>query len=142
MITNISLVTVYCLDQDAARDFYVDVLGFDARTDVTLGDGFRWVTLGHPSQPELEVTLMTPGPPLDADAADFVRRQLEKGSMGGLGLAVDDCRKTFEDLTAKGVTFLQEPSDRPYGVEAVMRDNSGNWLVLVEPKPYTPEDFA
>ena len=142
MITNISLVTVYCLDQDAARDFYVDVLGFDARTDVTVGDGFRWVTLGHPSQPELEVTLMTPGPPLDADAADFVRRQLEKGSMGGLGLAVDDCRKTFEDLTAKGVTFLQEPSDRPYGVEAVMRDNSGNWLVLVEPKPYTREDFA
>jgi len=141
MITNISLVTVYCLDQDAARDFYVDVLGFDARTDVTLGEGFRWVTLGHPSQPELEVTLMTPGPPLDAAGADFVRRQLEKGSMGGLGLAVDDCRKTYEELSAKGVTFLQEPSDRPYGVEAVMRDNSGNWLVLVESKPYTPEDF-
>jgi len=141
MITNISLVTVYCLDQDAARDFYVDVLGFDARTDVTMGEGYRWVTVGHPSQPELEVTPMTPGPPLDPDAADFVRRQLEKGSMGGLGLAVDDCRKTYEELSAKGVTFLQEPSDRPYGVEAVMRDNSGNWLVLVESKPYTPEDF-
>ena len=142
MITNISLVTVYCLDQDAARDFYVDVLGFEAGTDVTLGEGYRWVTARHPSQPELEVTLMTPGPPLDADAADFVRRQLEKGSMGGLGLAVDDCRKTYEELSAKGVTFLQEPSDRPYGVEAVMRDNSGNWLVLVEPRPYTPEDFT
>jgi catechol 2,3-dioxygenase-like lactoylglutathione lyase family enzyme len=141
MITNVSLVTVYCLDQDAARDFYVDVLGFEARADVTMGEGYRWVTVRHPSQPELEVTLMTPGPPLDADAADFVRRQLEKGSMGGLGLAVDDCRKTYEELSAKGVTFLQEPSDRPYGVEAVMRDNSGNWLVLVESKPYTPEDF-
>ena len=62
--------------------------------------------------------------------------------MGGLGLAVDDCRKTFEELSAKGVTFLQEPSDRPYGVEAVMRDTTGNWLVLVEPKAYTPGDFA
>jgi catechol 2,3-dioxygenase-like lactoylglutathione lyase family enzyme len=141
MITNVSLVTVYCLDQDAARDFYVDVLGFEARADVTMGEGYRWVTVRHPSQPELEVTLMTPGPPLDADAADFVRRQLEKGSMGGLGLAAHDCRKTNEELCAKGVTFLQEPSDRPYGVEAVMRDNSGNWLVLVESKPYTPEDF-
>jgi hypothetical protein len=40
------------------------------------------------------------------------------------------------------VTCLQEPSDRPYGVEAVMRDNSGNWLVLVEPKTFTPEDFS
>ena len=142
MITNISLTTVYCLDQDKTRDFYVDVLGFEPRTDVAMGEGFRWVTVSHPSQPELEVTLMTPGPPLDPEAADFVRRQLEKGQMGGLGLRVDDCRKAYEDLSAKGVTFLQEPSDRPYGIEAVMRDNSGNWLVLVEPREYTPEDFA
>jgi len=142
MITNISLVTVYCLDQDTARDFYVNVLGFETRTDITMGEGFRWVTVGHPSQPELEVTLMTPGPPLDAEAAAFIRRQLEKGQMGGLGLRVDDCRKTYEELRAKGVTFLQEPSDRPYGVEAVMRDNTGNWLVLVEPRPFTPADFS
>ena len=142
MITNISLVTVYCLDQDAARDYYVDVLGFEPRTDVTMGEGFRWVTVGHTSQPELEVTLMLPGPPLEPDAADFIRRQLEAGQMGGLGLRVDDCRKTFEELSAKGVTFLQEPSDRPYGVEAVMRDVSGNWLVLVEPREFTPGDFA
>ncbi|MFG1680669.1 VOC family protein [Nonomuraea sp. NPDC049269] len=142
MITNISLVTVYCLDQDKARDFYVEHLGFESRTDITMGEGFRWVTISHPDQPELEVTLMIPGPPLDADAADFIRRQLEKGQMGGLGLQVDDCRKTYQELSAKGVTFLQEPSDRPYGVEAVMRDNTGNWLVLVEPKEFTPEDFA
>ncbi|BCJ73160.1 hypothetical protein CS0771_27040 [Catellatospora sp. IY07-71] len=141
MITNISLVTVYCLDQDKARDFYVDVLGFKAVTDITMGEGFRWVTISHPTQPEIQVTLMTPGPPLDPDAADFVRRQLEKGAMGGLGLNVDDCRRTFEDLSAKGVVFLQEPADRPYGVEAVMRDNSGNWLVLVEPRQWHPEDF-
>lgn len=37
--------------------------------------------------------------------------------------------------------FIQEPADRPYGVEALMRDNSGNWLVLVEAKPYTEADF-
>jgi hypothetical protein len=40
------------------------------------------------------------------------------------------------------VTFVQEPGDRPYGVEAILRDNSGNWRVLVEPKPFNPEDFA
>ena len=142
MITNISLVTVYCLDQDQARDFYVDVLGFTARTDITMGEGFRWVTVAHPSQPELEVTLMVPGPPLDEAAAAFVRGQLEKGQMGGLGLAVDDCRKTYEELSAKGVTFLREASDRPYGVEAVMRDVSGNWLVLVEQREFTAADFA
>ena len=142
MITNVSLVTVFCLDQDTARDFYVDVLGFEPRTDVTMGEGFRWVTVGHPSQPELEVTLMTPGPPLTADAAVFVRRQLEAGQMAGLGLRVDDCRKTYAELAAKDVTFLQEPSERPYGVEAVMRDVSGNWMVLVEPREFTPGEAS
>ena len=117
MISNISLVTVYCLDQDQARDFYVENLNFETRTDITMGEGYRWLTIGHPSQPEFEVTLMLPGPPLD------------------------DCRKTYQELSAKGVTFLQEPADRPYGIEAVMRDNTGNGLVLVEPRSFTPEDF-
>lgn len=142
MITSISLTTVYCLDQEKTRDFYVEHLGFEVRTDIAMGDGFRWLTIGHPRQPELDVALMVPGPPLSPEAAAFIRRQLEKGEMGGLGLRTDDCRKTFQELSAKGVTFLQEPADRPYGVEAVMRDNAGNWLVLVEPKEFTPEDFA
>jgi catechol 2,3-dioxygenase-like lactoylglutathione lyase family enzyme len=142
MILNVSLTTVYCLDQDKAHDFYVGNLGFEVRTDITMGEGFRWLTIGHPSQPELEVTLMTPGPPLTTEAAAFIRGQLESGQWGGLGLRVDDCRKTYEELSAKGVVFLQEPSDRPYGVEAVMRDDTGSWVVLVEPKDFTPADFA
>ena len=133
MIDNISLVTVYCLDQDQTRDFYVEKLGFEPRADNRIGD-LRWVTIAHPNQPELQVTLMVPGPPLSPEAADFYRGQLEAGQMGGLGLRVADCRKAYAELSAAGVTFLQEPSDRPYGVEAVMRDNTGNWLVLVEPK--------
>ncbi|MFI5910195.1 VOC family protein [Dactylosporangium sp. NPDC051541] len=138
MITNVNLVTVYCLDQDATRDFYVNVLGFEASQDVTLGE-FRWVTVKHPNQPELDITLMTPGPPLDDEAAAFIRRQLGKGGLGGLGLRVDDCRKTHAELVAKGVEFVQEPEDRPYGVEAVLRDNSGNWLVIVQ--PFAPPAF-
>jgi catechol 2,3-dioxygenase-like lactoylglutathione lyase family enzyme len=141
MITNISLVTLYVKDQEEAKRFYIDVLGFVERTDVMMGDAFRWVTVAHPDHPELEVTLMVPGPPLDDDMAGAVRRALDKGTMGGFGLKTDDCAKTYEELTAKGVEFVQPPSERPYGVEAVMRDNSGNWLVLVEPREFTPEDF-
>ncbi|HKE76503.1 MAG TPA: VOC family protein [Acidimicrobiales bacterium] len=134
MITNISLVTLYVNDQDEAKKFYTDVLGFREGTDVTMGDGFRWVTVVHPDHPELEVTLMKPGPPLDDGMAEAVRRALADGTMGGFGLRTSDCHKTFTELRGKGVEFMQEPSDRPYGVEAVMRDNSGNWLVLVEPR--------
>ena len=64
MITHISLITLWVTDQDEARDFYVQKLGFKEKADVKLGDGFRWVTVFHPDQPELEVTLMVPGPPV------------------------------------------------------------------------------
>lgn len=133
MITNISLFTLYVTDQDEAKKFYTDALGFEERSDVQLGDGFRWVTVGHPSQPGLDVTLMLPGPPLEEGVAEAIRRALANGTMGGFGLRTDDCSKTYEELSAKGVDFVQPPSERPYGIEAVMRDNSGNWLVLVEP---------
>jgi catechol 2,3-dioxygenase-like lactoylglutathione lyase family enzyme len=141
MITNVSLVTVYVTDQDEAKKFYTEVLGFEEHTDVAMGDGFRWVTVAHPDHPELEITLMLPGPPLDEGVAEAVRRALANGTMGGFGLSTTDCHKTYEDLTAKGVEFVQTPADRPYGIEAVMRDNSGNWLVLVEPKEFTGADF-
>jgi len=141
MITNVSLVTLYVTDQDEAKAFYVDKLGFEEHDDVRMGDGFRWVTVAHPDHPELEVTLMVPGPPLDDGVAEAVRRALANGTMGGFGLRTDDCRKAYEDLSAKGVEFVQPPSDRPYGVEAVMRDNSGNWLVLVETREFSGADM-
>jgi catechol 2,3-dioxygenase-like lactoylglutathione lyase family enzyme len=137
MITHVSLATVWVNDQEEAKAFYVDKLGFQVATDVTMGDGYRWLTVAHPDHPELELTLMRPGPPLDEVSAAAVQRMLDKGSLGAVGLATDDCRKTHEELSAKGVEFVQEPSDRPYGVEAIIRDNSGNWLVVVERKPYT-----
>jgi catechol 2,3-dioxygenase-like lactoylglutathione lyase family enzyme len=140
MISNISLMTVWVNDLDEARDFYTDKLGFEVRDDVMVGD-FRWLTIGHPDQPDLEINLAVPGPPLDEEGAGYIRRLLAKGTLPGGGLNVDDCRKTYEELSAKGVTFLNEPADRPYGVEAVMRDNSGNWWVLVEHKPFTAADF-
>ncbi|MBF6183053.1 VOC family protein [Nocardia otitidiscaviarum] len=138
-ITHVSLATVYVLDQTAAKQWYIDKLGFVETADVTMGDnGFRWVTVAHPDHPELEVTLMLPGPPLDDDLAEATRRALAKGSHGALGLATDDCHKTIEELTAKGVEIVQPPAERPYGVEAVIRDNSGNWLVIVEKRPFDP----
>jgi catechol 2,3-dioxygenase-like lactoylglutathione lyase family enzyme len=141
MITNVSLATVWVTDQDEAKAFYIDKLGFVEATDVSMGDGYRWLAVCHPDHRELQLTLMKPGPPLDEEDAAAFRHMMDKGSLGAVGLATDDCRKTYEELVAKGVTFLQEPADRPYGVEAILRDSSGNWLVLVEQKPYTGEAF-
>lgn len=142
-ITNVSLTTVYVSDQSAAKAWYIDKLGFVETADVTMGDnGFRWVTVAHPDHLELEVTLMIPGPPLDEQLAEAIRRSLANGTHGALGLRTDNCQKTFEELTAKGVEFVQPPSERPYGVEAIIRDNSGNWLVLVEQRPFDPSNMG
>lgn len=141
MITNVSLVTVWVTDQDEALAFYTDILGFEVGDDLTLGEDFRWLTITHPNQPELHLHLTTPGKPLSDELVAAMRRAQAEGGLPGVGLSVDDCRATHRDLVAKGVEFLQEPQDRPYGVEALMRDNSGNWIVLVEAKPYTAADF-
>jgi catechol 2,3-dioxygenase-like lactoylglutathione lyase family enzyme len=136
MFTNVSILTLWVSDQDAARDFYVDKLGFEVGADVRLGD-YRWLTIRHPNQPELDINLAVVGPPLDPELQDAIRRALAKGSMPGFGLSTDDCRATYEALVAKGVEFLQPPAERPYGIEALARDNSGNWLVIVEPREFS-----
>jgi catechol 2,3-dioxygenase-like lactoylglutathione lyase family enzyme len=143
MITNISIVSVFVQDVDESKTFYVDVLGFEEKNDITLGDGYRWCTVVHPSQPELMVHLTVPGPPHPPELVEAMKRAQAGGGMHGLGLNVDDCQKTYEDLVAKGVEFIQPPSERPYGTEALCRDNSGNWLVLVQPapEPVTAADF-
>jgi catechol 2,3-dioxygenase-like lactoylglutathione lyase family enzyme len=142
MITNISITAVFVKDIDASKAFYLDVLGFVEHTDITLGDGsYRWCTVKHPSQPELEVHLTPPGPPYSPEMVAAIGRAMDEGGMFGLGLRVDDCRKTYDELQAKGVEFIQPPEERPYGVEAVARDNSGNWMVLVESREFSPADF-
>jgi catechol 2,3-dioxygenase-like lactoylglutathione lyase family enzyme len=141
VITNVSLITIYVDDVDEAKDFYTGKLGFALKDDIMLEPDFRWCTVCQPDHPELQVALMVPGPPLDEESAEAIRRIMAKGSMHGFGIATDNCRKTFDELVAKGVEFLQEPADRPYGVEAVLRDNSGNWLVMVEAKEYSAADF-
>jgi hypothetical protein len=106
-----------------------------------LGEDFRWCTIVHPAQPELQIHLTTPSKPLSDDLIAAMQRAQAEGGLPGIGLNVDDCRKAYQELSAKGVEFLQPPEVRPYGVEALMRDNSGNWMVLVEPRDYQPEDF-
>ena len=113
MITNISIVSVFVKDVDESKKFYTDVLGFQEKDDITLGDGYRWCTVVHPNQPELNVSLSIPGPPHSPELVAAMKRAQEDGTMHGLGLNVDDCQKTYEELQAQGVEFLQPPSKRP-----------------------------
>jgi catechol 2,3-dioxygenase-like lactoylglutathione lyase family enzyme len=136
MITKLGIVTVWVLDQDSAKDFFVNKLGFELRDDIKLGDGaIRWVTVGPKGQSDVRLTLMVPGPPThDPESGEQLKALISKGVMGAGAFNTDDCHATYRELAGRGVTFIQEPQDRPYGVEAIFRDDSGNWYSLTQPR--------
>ncbi|MBI5668112.1 MAG: VOC family protein [Chloroflexi bacterium] len=137
MINRLSVVTIWVKDQNEALSFYTEKLGFDIRADVTAGD-YRWLTVGLRSQPDLEFQLaaLKPSHALTQEEVDHLTKLVEAGKLGIGPWKTDDCHKTYEVLKAKGVEFVQPPTDRPYGIiEAIFRDNSGNIMVLSQDKP-------
>jgi catechol 2,3-dioxygenase-like lactoylglutathione lyase family enzyme len=134
MITSIRLSSIFVLDQDEALEFYVGKLGLEVHTDADLGF-MRWLTIAVPGDPSREILLERPGPPAHDDAtAQQVRELVTKGAGGGwIGFNTDDCRKTYEELLAKGVEFTQEPTEQSYGIDCGLRDPFGNALRIVQP---------
>jgi len=134
MIQRLSHTTIYVLDQDTAYDFYVNKLGFEVRTDARMEGGFRWLTVGPKGQPDLEMALMptAPGPMMDQETSDMLRALIRKGTIGSGVLETADVQKEYEELKARGVEFSQPPQERFYGIEALFKDDSGNWFSLTQ----------
>ncbi|MGC5345747.1 VOC family protein [Streptomyces sp. DT24] len=117
-------------DHDKALAFYRDALGFEVRNDVSF-EGMRWVTVGSPSQPDVEIVLEPPLANPNASSADkqAMAELLAKGMLRGVIFSTDDCDATFERVRASGAEVLQEPIDQPYGVrDCAFRDPAGNML--------------
>jgi catechol 2,3-dioxygenase-like lactoylglutathione lyase family enzyme len=143
MITRMSHTSVFVLDQDSAKSFYTEKLGFEVRFDITMGEefegagaGFRWLTVGPKGQPDLEIILSSCDMGRSPEAAAQLRDLVAGGSMGVGVMATDDCQRTYEALRANGVIFLSGPAQRPYGIEATLRDDSGNMMSLVQPASF------
>ena len=138
MSLRLTHVGLWVHDLEDALAFYTGQLGFEIREDVTLEEfgGYRWLTVGPPAQPDVAFTLNVPGPPLfDRESADEVLRALAQGKMGGFILGCDDCQETYEELSGRGVEFQQAPTRQPYGIDAALRDPSGNSIRLVQRMP-------
>ena len=123
-------------DQDEALAFWTKKLGFEVRADVTLPEmgNFRWLTVGPAGQEDVAITLMPiPGPPVfDAETAEQIRSLMAKGAGATVFLTTEDCRASYEELKARGVEFVEEPEERPYGIDSGFRDPSGNHIRLTE----------
>ncbi|GAB1820089.1 VOC family protein [Herbidospora sp. RD11066] len=136
MIRGLSIANVWVLDHERAKAFYTEKLGLEVRSDVVMGEGgMRWLTVGAKNQPDVEITLTVPGPPaLDPESAEALKKLIAKGVLGAGVFTTDDIRGDYETLKARGVEFLQEPVDRPYGIEAIFRDDSGTWFSFTQRK--------
>ena len=125
-ITQVGTVSVFVADQQRAKEFYTNVLGFELRTDAPLGPGSeaRWIAVA-PKGGQTEIILYLP----DENWEHF--RQTV-GKSQAITLSVSDMKAVHAELKQKGVTFVQEPDPQPWGTYATIRDSEGNNIILVE----------
>lgn len=143
MISKLNVASIYVLDKNEALDFYVNKLGLEVASDFTQGD-YRWLTVRVPGNPDTEISLEQPGPPLHDDAtAEQLRELIAKGALSGLVFVTDDTRGLYEKLLERGVDdFTQEPIDHFYGTDMGLRDPFGNAIRILQPKKAAPAATA
>lgn len=136
MIQRMSYAAIFVLDQDQAKDFYVNKLGFEVKTDASMPNGFRWLTVSPKGQSDFQIILMkvAASGKLEQQDVESIAELMKKGAFGAGVFQTADCRKTYEELKAKGVEFVSPPKEQFYGVEAVFRDPFGNWFSMTQPK--------
>lgn len=126
----INVTSVFVDDQQRALRFYTEVLGFQKKTDVPVGE-FAWLTVVSPEEPDGVELLLEPD---NHPAVKPFRDALFEDGIPVTSFAVDDVRAEHERLSAKGVRFLQPPVDHGSVVTAVLDDTCGNLIQISEEK--------
>jgi catechol 2,3-dioxygenase-like lactoylglutathione lyase family enzyme len=126
----INITSVFVDDQDKALRFYTDVLGFEKKNEIPLGDA-RWLTVVSPDDPNGTELLLEPdGHP----AVGPFKQALQEDGIPFTSFAVDDANAEFERLRARGVRFTQEPVDMGPVTTAVLDDTCGNLIQITSEK--------
>lgn len=136
MITRLAHASIYVLDQERAKDFYVNKLGLEVKMEIPIGPEAKWLTVAAKDQPDMEITLMPVNnnemfPP---ESAAKLTELIENGTFGFGVFESVDIYATYEELQQKGVEFTKPPTEEFYGIEAMFKDDSGNWFSLVQRK--------
>lgn len=122
----INITSVFVDDQAMALDFYSNVLGFEKRADVPVGE-FSWLTVGSPEQPEGSELLLEPS---DHPAVGPYKKALVEDGIPAASFAVDDVQAEYERLRSEGVVFTQQPLKVGNVVTAVFDDTCGNLIQI------------
>jgi len=120
-------------DHDKAIEFYRDALGFEVRNDVR-AYGMRWVTIGPPSQPDINIVLEPPAadPGISPSDREAIGDLLAKGLLRGLNFKTPDLDAIFDRVQATGAEVVQEPMDQSYGRDCAFRDPAGNMIRILQ----------
>lgn len=120
-------------DHDKAIEFYRDALGFEVRNDVR-AYGMRWVTIGPPSQPDINIVLEPPAadPGISPSDREAISDLLAKGLLRGLNFKTPDLDAVFDRVQATGAEVVQEPMDQSYGRDCAFRDPAGNMIRILQ----------
>ena len=134
MITRLTHASIYVLDQDSAYNFYINKLGFVEKMKIPIGDDAYWLTVCPKDQQEIEITLMPilKGGMFDQEVAIKLADLVKKGTFGFGVFECTDIYATFQELKDKGVEFTKDPTREFYGIEAMFKDDSGNWFSLTQ----------
>jgi catechol 2,3-dioxygenase-like lactoylglutathione lyase family enzyme len=123
----IGVVEVFVDDQDKARAFYTGVLGLRLKDDASYSESARWLTVVSPEDPEGTELLLAPV----SDAAAALQAARREAGKPSLTFTTEDCRRSYDELAAKGVVFVSEPQKKSYGgTDAVFEDGCGNLVNL------------
>ncbi len=123
---NITITSIFVDDQDSALAFYTDVLGFEVRHNVPMGE-HAWITVVSPSFPDGPELLLEPS---SHPAVAPYRNALKQDGIPLAQFGVDDVKGEYERLTAKGVTFTQPPTDLGEYAIAIFDDTCGNLIMI------------
>ncbi|OFS52326.1 MULTISPECIES: VOC family protein [Staphylococcus] len=126
---NIIANSIFVDNQEEALQFYTDILGFEKKIDEPVGEGFRWLTLVSPNQPDGAQLVLEPnGNPI---ASDYQQRLFE-ANIPITMFGVENVQQTYDALTQKGVHFTVEPTTIGSAKMAIFNDTCGNLIQIVE----------
>jgi catechol 2,3-dioxygenase-like lactoylglutathione lyase family enzyme len=141
MSTTIANAQFWVHDQDESLRFYTEVLGWEVRSDVRMEQwNFRWLVVGPVSQPDVGLVLMPvpASPMLDEEHARQLSELVALGGGGTLFLETEDVQATYDELSARGLTFNDPPTPQAYGIDTSFRDPSGNNVRLTQVLDFDP----
>lgn len=126
----IKLASVPIDDYDKALKFYTEVMGFEKKRDIPLGDGARWITVVSPEEPEGTELLLEPN--AEYPAMKTLKESLVRDGIPFTAFEVKDVQEEYERMKKLGVEFTMEPTSMGMTTAAVLDDTCGNLIQIYQ----------